>query len=555
MWNTNRKACISYNGEVYNFRELRAELERDGYVFQSRSDTEVVLNAYLAWGTDCLSRLNGMFAFAIWDAAKQKLVLARDRYGTKPLYYSSAPNRFVFASEVKALLATDIPVKVDLEALSEYFTFQNLFTDNTLFAGIKTLPSGTVMEIDCRGEQLATRTAKYWDYSHDTINISEAEAADELRKLFVQAVKRQLVSAVPVGGYLSGGMDTGSIVTVASSQIERIHTFTCGFDMHAVSGLELGYDEREYAEYLANLVKSEHYEAVLHAGDMEAVMPDLVWHLEDLRVGQCYPDWYATKLASRFVKVVLSGTGGDELFAGYPWRYFRGAQHGDYVRDYYDFWQRLIPNQDREWFYTYPVYAAIKDSDPFTVFKGVFGDAATASQADRVKAALIFEMRTFLHGLLVVTDKISMAHSLETRVPFLDNDLVDFALSLPVEHNLKRLAADNVDENDVAKPKRYYQKTNEGKHLLRLAMRSLIPQEVLEREKQGFSAPDGTWFRGESVDYVRRLLLDHKARIFDYINYPYVRKKIDEHSSGKKNNRLLIWSLLCFEWWLHKFVG
>ena len=554
MMDDGQQFWIIYNGEVYNFRELRAELEKLGHSFRSQSDTEVVLHSYMEWGTECVKRFNGMFAFAVWDRQRKALVLARDRYGIKPLYCYAAPNRFVFASEVKAILAADVPVRVDAEALNEYFTFQNLFTDKTLFSGIKLLPPGTILEVDCRGDQLTTNTTKYWDYSHNTVRIPEVDAADELRRLFIQAVKRQLVSDVPVGGYLSGGMDTGSIVSVAKTQIDRIRTFTCGFDMHSVSGLELGYDEREYAEFMANLIKSEHYESVLHAGDMEAVMPDLVWHLEDLRVGQCYPDWYASKLASKFVKVVLSGTGGDELFAGYPWRYFQGGLDGDYVKDYFNFWQRLIPTQDREWFYANSVYAGIKDSNPFDVFRNAFGDLRPETKTDKVKAALVFEMKTFLHGLLVVTDKISMAHSLETRVPFLDNDLVDFALSLPVEYNLKMLATGKVDENDIAKPKRYYQKTNEGKHLLRLAMRSLLPQNVLEREKQGFSAPDGTWFRGESVDYVRGLLLNRESRIYEYLNPPYVRGKIDEHSSGRKNNRLLIWSLLCFEWWLRRFM-
>ena len=562
MWDADLRACITYNGEVYNYRELRTELEKQGHIFRSQSDTEVVLYSYIEWGVSCISRFNGMFSFALYDTVNRKLVIARDRYGIKPLYYIATGDRVVFGSEVKAILATGLAANVDLEALSEYFTFQNIFSDRTLFSGIRMLPAGTIMEVDCKMDNLAPATTKYWEYSRNTIDIPEADAAHQLQDLFIQAVKRQLVSDVPVGGYLSGGMDTGSIVSVAKTQMSRICTFTCGFDMHSVSGLELGYDEREHAEFLANLVKSEHYEVILHAGDMEAALPELVWHLEDLRVGQCYPDWYASKLASRLVKVVLSGTGGDELFGGYPWRYFRGGKSGDYVSDYYNFWQRLIPNHDREWFFRHNVFSHIRETEPFTVFRDVFGGSdQEVSTEDHAKAALVFELKTFLHGLLIVTDKVSMAHSLETRVPFLDNDLVDFALSLPIGYLIKGIGngdatgnRETVDENNIAKPRQYYRKTNDGKYILRLAMRGLLPREVLEREKQGFSAPDGSWFRGESVDYVRGLLLDHRARIYDYLNQPYVQKSLDEHSAGKRNNRLLIWSLLCFELWLREFV-
>ncbi len=561
MRSADQQTIISYNGEVYNFRELRTELEKLGRKFESQSDTEVVLQAYETWGADCVRRFNGMFAFAIWDNANQGMILARDRYGIKPLYYHFDDHSLIFGSEVKAILAAGFPVSVNFPALSEYFTFQNLLTDQTLFEGVNMLPPGSVLVVDCREGALTKKLIRYWQYSRKEANIAEGDAVNQLRDLFVQAVGRQLVSDVPIGSYLSGGMDTGSISSVARAMLNRINTFTCGFDMHSVSGLELGYDEREYAEYLSNLIKSEHYEVVLHAGDMEAVMSDLVWHIEDLRVGQCYPDWYASKLASKFVKVVLSGTGGDELFGGYPWRYFPGGDQASgegYVKAYYNYWQRLIPDQDREWFFNYDVFSKVRDCSSLEIFGTVFGESpgALETKEDRMKAALVFELKTFLHGLFVVTDKVSMAHSLETRVPFMDNDLVDFALSLPVKYCLKSADSKSgpVDENDIAKPKRYFQKTNEGKHILRLAMRGLLPQEVLEREKQGFSAPDGTWFRGESVDYVRGLLLAPKTRIYEYVNRPYVRGKLDEHASEKKNNRLLIWSLLCFEHWLQRFM-
>jgi asparagine synthase (glutamine-hydrolysing) len=317
---------ITYNGEVYNFRTLRRELEALGHDFVSTSDTEVVLHAWAEWGEESLLRLNGHFAFAIWDRARRRIVVVRDRFGVKPVYYHDGGSFVAFASEVKALLALpSVPRRLCLRALNEYFTFQNLFTDRTLFDGIRLLPAGHVMELSPTRPRPASPVS-FCDLlpSADPLDIDADEAAVEVHRLFSAAVERQLVSDVPVGTYLSGGLDSGSITTIARSCIGRLTTFTGGFDVSSVSGLEIGFDERKAAEVLANWLKTEHYQVVLHAGDMEAVLPALTRSLEDLRVGQSYPNYYVARLASKFVKVVLSGAGGDELFAGYPWRYFPG---------------------------------------------------------------------------------------------------------------------------------------------------------------------------------------------------------------------------------------
>ena len=314
MANEGGTVVLSYNGEIYNFQNLRVELEALGHRFHTRTDSEVVLHAYEQWGTACVERFNGMFAFAVWDARARRVFLARDRFGIKPLYYFWDGQRLVFASEIKPILAHPaVSTGVSIDALNQYFTFQNVLTDQTLFEGVRILPPGTWLTAGQGGLQ----TQRYWDFDFtNPLQISQEEAAEELHRLFVQAVTRQLVSDVPVGSYLSGGIDSGSITAVARRHLGRLTTFTCGFDLTSASGLELAYDERANAEALANLLKTEHYEVVLHAGDMENVMPDLVRHLEDLRVGQCYPNYYVARLASRFVKVVLSGTGGDELMAG-----------------------------------------------------------------------------------------------------------------------------------------------------------------------------------------------------------------------------------------------
>ena len=344
--------ALTYNGEVYNFRALRRELEGHGRRFRSHSDTEVVLEALAQWGEDALSRLNGMFAFALWDRQERELLLVRDRYGVKPLYYTQAGNAFLFASEIKALLQhPGLAAEVDFAGMAEYFTFQNFFSDRTLFAGISMLPAGCLLRIRA-GVAEAPRIERYWDYDfrEPEAAASEGEYEEELAWLFRQAVERQLVSDVEVGAYLSGGIDSGSITAVAARYFPTLKSFTVGFDMSSTaSGLEQFFDERVNAERLSHLCTTEHYEMVLKAGDMERCIGDLVWHLEEPRVGQSYPNYYAARLASRFGKVVLSGTGGDELFGGYPWRYYRAVVNDDfehYIDKYYQLLAAAGPEQD-----------------------------------------------------------------------------------------------------------------------------------------------------------------------------------------------------------------
>ena len=562
MANEDGSVVLIYNGELFNFQELRVRLQATGHRFVSQSDTEVILHAYEEWGVDCVTLFNGQFAFAVWDRAKQRLFLARDRFGVKPLYYYHDENKLIFASEIKAILEyPGVPRTVNTAALNPYFTFQNLLTDETLFAGVRLLPAGHFLIAEKLGQESSIHEHEYWDYcfSDDPLDIDENEAAEELFRLFRQAVTRQLISDVPVASYLSGGMDSGSVTAVARQNLGRIMTFTCGFDLSSASGLELGFDERARAEVMANLFKTEHYEVVLHAGDMEHVMPELIWHLEDLRVGQCYPNYYIARLAGRFVKVVLSGAGGDELFGGYPWRYYRGGgSKDDFYRNYYAFWQRLTPDEDKHRLFTPSVYRMMNGQSTFDLFCNVMkpADLRYETDEDFFNASLYFEIKTFLHGLLVVEDKVSMAHSLEARVPFLDNDLVDFAMRLPAPYKLKSLNQPllPMDEDDVIKRQRYAAQRTDGKAILRKAMSKHMPPEIAEGVKQGFSAPDASWFRGESIDYINNLLRNPRARIYDYLQMPYVLGKLDEHVSAQKNNRLFIWSLLSFEWWLRKFI-
>jgi asparagine synthase (glutamine-hydrolysing) len=561
MPNESGDVHLIFNGEVYNFKELRSELEAYGHRFRSRTDSEVIIHGYEQWGDRIVHKLNGMFTFALWDSKQRRLLLARDRFGIKPLYWYDRNGTFLFASEIKSILEhPDVSVDVCYPALHEYFVFQNVFSDLTLFEGIRMLPAGCVLEVLQGGEPNVQR---YWDLprrGEEDLDLSEEETSEQLFELFVEAVSRQLVADVPVGAYLSGGMDSGSITSVAARHLPRLRTFTGGFDLSSASGLELGFDERPTAELLSNHFKTEHYEVVLHAGDMEVVLPELIWHLEDLRVGQSYPNYYVARLASKFVTVALSGAGGDELFGGYPWRYYHGldgAGPDDYVQGYYEYWQRLVSDGETDAFFSNESLRRIGDHSTRDVFRSVFGDRLTgvATPEDYVEASLYFEAKTFLHGLLVVEDKLSMAHSLETRVPFLDNTLVDFAARLPVHHKLRDLRrVVRQDENEPVKRDREELGTNDGKVVLRRAMSRLIPGEITDRTKQGFSAPDATWFRGESIDYITRLLGDRKALLYEFIRPEYVTRVLDEHTSGHRNRRLLIWSLLSFEWWCRCFL-
>ena len=561
MVDTTGDFVITYNGELYNYRELRRELEAQGRRFATGTDTEVVLSAYAAWGPSCVERFNGMFGLAIWDRQRRELFLARDRYGIKPLYYAEVGPVVLFGSEIKALLQHDgLAAKVSLPHLLEYFTFQNIFSDGTLFESVKLLQPGH--RILLRAQPGIVRPERYWDFDFSELEThgSDEEYLEELDRLFAQAVERQMVADVPVGAHLSGGLDSGSITALAARHVPYLNTFTVGFDMTSLVGLEVAVDERVKAEAMSYRFGTEHYEAVLKAGDMVRCLPALTWHLEDPRVGQSYPNYYVARLASKFVKVVLTGTGGDELFAGYPWRYYRAVVNEDfsqYVNKYYSFWSRLVPDEARAGFFKADVWQQIRDIDTSEIFRGQLPDREAPKNADDyVNHSLYLEARTFLHGLFMVEDKLSMAHSLENRVPFLDNDLVEFAQRLPVRLKLRDLGeVVRLNENEPGpKTERYFEKTRDGKLLLRQAMTRHVPNEITDQIKQGFSGPDASWFRGDSIDYVRDVLLSHEAALYEFLDPEGVRPLVEDHLEGRQNRRLLMWSLLSFEHWCRTFL-
>ncbi len=554
---------VVFNGCIYNFIDLRQELRAAGHDFQTTADTEVISEGLAAYGVDIIKRFNGMFAIAAWHKRSKTLHLFRDRFGVKPLYYWFDGKTLLFASEIKAFMTFPrFSVKLDEGALNEYFTFQNLFTFRTLFKGVTMLPPANAVSVSA--ESNAIKHHSWWDYdfSEPDNSMDSEEAVEETRRLFTQAVVRQMVSDVPVGSYLSGGMDSGSITAIASSYVPRLTTFTCGFDMSQITGVEVNYDERRDAELMANYFKTEHYEQIINAGDLGWSLPRVVWHLEDLRVGMSYPNYYISRLASKFVKVCLQGTGGDELFGGYPWRYYRvfkSLDKKDFLDQYYGVWQRLVPDADRDQLFTGPISRAVDPNEPRQIFERVFEfnpKLGYNSPEEHIQNSLYFEIKTFLSGLLLVGDKLSMANGLEERFPFLDNDLVNFAQKIPVKHKLGQLENRvRIDENEEKKKRKAYQEYDDGKNVLRKAMQGFIPDAIVNRKKQGFSAPDESWYRGENAAYVKDLLLQKSTVSSEFINRDYMQRIVHEHVDQHINHRLLIWSFMNFEWWCRIFLN
>lgn len=563
MASRNGDWVIVFNGCIYNFPELKLDLQSKGHEFISTSDTEVITEGLAEYGVSFFERLDGMFAIAAWNKSKRELWLSRDRFGVKPLYYWNSGTVFLFASEIKAFMQhPEFKVELNVVALNEYFTFQNLFSYHTLFKGVTMLPPANTIKISVAEPDF--RHHSWWDYDFTKPdNTMPAEdASSETERLLSKAVERQMIADVPVGSYLSGGMDSGSLSVLASRHVKRLYTFTAGFEMSEVLGTEVGFDERVDAELTANFIKSEHYEQVINAGDIRWSLPRVVWHLEDLRVGMSYPNYYISRLASKFVKVCLQGTGGDELYGGYPWRYYRVFQSlnaPEFFDNYYGFWQRLVMDADKPRLFHQHIQSQIDINEPRRVFERVFTfnkNLRYDTPEEHIQNSLYFEIKTFLPGLLLVGDKLAMANGLEERFPFLDNELVNFAQKIPVKYKLANLEdMKRIDENFAGNKRAQFQQYSDGKNVLRNAMSHILPEKIINRKKQGFSAPDESWYRGENAAYVKELLLGKNIACHQFIQPAFIEKTIYEHCEKRINHRLLLWSFMNFEWWCRLFLN
>jgi asparagine synthase (glutamine-hydrolysing) len=540
---------LTFNGEIYNYRELRASLQAQGERFQSQSDTEVLL-ALLTQKREenigtILRQLNGMFAFGLWSSETQRLILARDRYGIKPLYYTVLPNGggFAFASEIKSLLAMGADITLNLHALSEHLTFQNTFGDRTMLKHVHCLPPGHWAEFDARTGAL--KIERYWQPVFGNTSssaVSENEAAELVHNLFERAVGSQLVGDVPIGSFLSGGMDTGAITAVASRALPGLHTFTAGFEVSQVSSEERLFDERAVSYELADRFGTQHHELTIGPDALAQTLMPVVWHLDDFRAGISYQAYLVSRMVRESVTVVLSGVGGDELFAGYPWRYepvlaYGHASESSFGDHYYQTWARLLTEEEKRRLFTPEVLQVLGDYSSRDSFNAVWSNCQAEHPLDK---ALCFDMQTFLHGLLIVEDRLSMAHSVESRVPFLDNDLVDLCLNMPWEAKLR--------------PEPGTHQTFTAKWALKQALRSILPDEVLQRRKQGFTPPDASWYRHVNRHWIEQLLLSPLALSRGLFRPEGLREILEAHFNGQRNHRFLIWSLMCLESWHRQFI-
>jgi asparagine synthase (glutamine-hydrolysing) len=562
--NQDRTAWIIFNGEIYNYRELREQLEKLGHEFYTDSDTEAIVHAYDQYGTDCPKYLRGMFAFAIWDERTKSLFLARDRVGKKPLLYAELDGELVFGSEFTALLQHPrISRDVDVEAIHYYLTFICVPAPLTAYRAIRKLEPGHWLL--WRGGEI--KTERYWqlDFSKK-VSLDEEEAGERVVELLREAVRVRLMSEVPLGAFLSGGIDSSAVVALmAQESSEKIKTFSIGFD-------EQDFSELHHARRVAEHVGADHHEFIVRPDAME-VLPTLVEHYgEPFADSSAIPSYYVSKETRAFVTVALNGDGGDECFAGYE-RYaamniaqkyanlpgaLRNGVISNVVNALPGFDTRQNPLRKARRFLA---AASLPPVERYLRWVSSFDEAAKqnlyaegfrqqtakfrtasilepwfakANGAGIVDAALLTDTMTYLpNDLLVKMDIASMTVSLEARSPFLDHHLMEFAASLPEKLKLRRLTT---------------------KYLLKRVLKKLVPAENLNRSKMGFGVPIGHWFRGAMQPFLRETLLSEKALGRGLFKPEMVRQLIDSHVSVKADHSHRLWTLLMLELWFERFI-
>ena len=563
MSNEDGTIWITFNGEIYNFQELRQILEAKGHTFRTQSDTEVIIHAYEEYGRACVEQLRGMFAFAIWDARTQTLFLARDRVGKKPLYYFLSHDCFVFASELKALLIDDaVPRAPDLVGIDHFLALQYIPAPLTAFQGVRKLPAAHWLELRHNHIEMG----RYWEL-HFTpkLRITMADAIDELKTYIAEAVRLRLVSDVPLGAFLSGGVDSSAVVASMAQQSDRpVKTFSVGFE-------DAAFDERLYARMVAERYGTEHTELVVKA-PVADVLPRLVWHYDEpFGDASAIPSYAISELTRQHVTVVLNGDGGDESFAGYDWYIIaRRIQRGDLIplwlrqwlsaglqclprrwRQHQPLrkltrlaavmakepagrharWPRSFAPEDRWELYTEEYRTTLVGSDPEAFFVDVFARTDAQNCTD---AALNADVNLYLaNDLLVKMDRATMAHALEARSPFLDHKLMEFVARLPTEFKLQGV---------------------QKKRLLKAMLRGQLPDVVLDRPKMGFSVPLAHWFRHELHDMAHDLLLSDRSLNRGYFNTTVIPQMLNQHCRGHEDHSDHLWNLLVLELWHRTFI-
>jgi len=568
IFNEDRTRCIVFNGEIFNYRELRTELQAKGHHFSTQSDTETILHAYEEWGEMALHRLRGMFAFCIWDAREETLFLARDRFGIKPLFYAFDQGKFRFASEMKAILCDpDFKRDVDPEAIASYFLFSYIPAPLTIYPQIRKLLPGHSLIV--KNGQLAEK--QYWDV-HFEPNHRKKERVfiEEFMELLEESVRMRLISEVPLGAFLSGGIDSSTVVALMSRELRiPVKTFTIGF------GGDIGEfdDERRYARLMAEQCGTEHTELEV-SPNFDGLIEEIVRCFDEPFADDgVIPAYYVCKLAREKVKVALSGLGGDEAFGGYE------RHLGFYLGQYFQKLPRhfrgkvvqgiieRLPEYRSGWFRTDHLKRFIRSSlsgaaerylgfstkinpryslDLFPGQGKVLRDAFASAQdrflkyfdtdnaSDPLDKMFYTDMKMYLpDDILASTDRLSMRHGLEVRVPFLDHRLVEYCATIPAELKLK-----------------WFQK----KYLLKRAVEPMLPPEVITHKKQGFVGPTDRWLRTDLRRFTRERLSEQVLRRHGRLNPIVVTQVLDDHEAGRENNDSLIWSLLIFQVWHEQYL-
>jgi asparagine synthase (glutamine-hydrolysing) len=555
--NEDRSVWVVFNGEIYNYAQLRAELESRGHRFYTASDTESIVHAYEEWGEEAIGRLRGMFGLAIWDVRARTLLLARDRVGIKPLYYAVCGDRLVFGSEIKSILADPrVARSLDVAALAHYLTFLYTPRDASIFAGIHKLPPGHLL-----GWQHGTaHVRRYWELPcEEQVPESEAAAVEALGTVLRDAVQSHLMSDVPLGAFLSGGVDSSLVVGLMAEASSRpVKTFSIGFD-------DARFDELEHARVVARHFGTDHHEFVVKP-DALAILDRLIAHFDEpFGDTSAIPTWYVSELARRHVTVVLSGDGGDELFGGYD-RYFPHPRvaafdrwappgsrtvaalawpwlpHGATGKNFL----RHVARDARGRYLESIAYfrgdeqLALLSPDVQRELRGSDAEARLGRHFARFAALpwpaqmMHFDFETYLpEDILTKVDRMSMAHSIESRVPLLDTHVVEFAARTPAALKIK---------------------AGRRKHLLKEVASRILPASILARPKQGFAVPVETWFRGRLGELFGDVLLSTRARQRGYFEMPFVERLLHEQGQGRRDHTHRLWALLVFELWHQRYL-
>jgi asparagine synthase (glutamine-hydrolysing) len=573
MSNEDGTVWIVFNGEIYNHKDIRAELERCGHRYSTKSDTETIVHAYEEYGADCVHHLRGMFAFAIWDARRKRLFCARDRLGIKPFYYTMHDGRFAFASEIKALFELPgIRARMNRPALPEFFALGYLANDQTMFEGIRKLQPGHRMSIALDGNESGEsrpRIEKYWDLdiTPDESLPSEEAYVERFREIFTESVRLRLMSDVPLGVFLSGGLDSSAIAATMSGMMgERLKTFSVGY-------AEDKFSELPYAKMVADSLGAEYNEVRMGPDDFFNILPQMVWQEDEPLV---WPSsvalHFVSRLARQKVTVVLTGEGGDEVFAGYlkyramlwnsrwgplyrkvtpgplqnlvrgtlgtralPEPVRRKLRHTflyypeAFEQIYFDNFYSVFPQSEQSRLFTPQLADELRGTSAYAGSMAFYPPGDKESLLSRL---LYLDIKTYLVELLMKQDQMSMAASIESRVPFLDHKLVEFAARIPARHKVRYLS---------------------GKYLLRRAMAGRLPDEILNRHKLGFPTPTKLWLRHQLFGRVEALLTDGRLAERGIVSPNYLRDLLDAHRRGRVDATDALWRLVNFELWNRVF--